>query len=228
MAKIEMGIVDFKCKLEKFKTIVLGLKGMIDDCKTNIIFGIEEDIRFEIDDSYLENYSLNKEELDKVINIEIIPIMESLLNHQEESFVNVQVRKISKGNKKDGEKELELYKQELIEKVNYIKEILIDDILMKRYIIKKTTKHSKIKSISWEINKKIFDASSKELINAKYATVKLQMVNGSDDDNPLLKIFPFMQQENGNNSLTFDCDENDIEYLIKIFSNIKVKLNKYE
>jgi hypothetical protein len=226
MASMEFGIRLIECEFDKFKKTIVALKDMINDKKANIIFGVNEDIRVEIDNDSLEKYSLEKDELDTIANKEFIPILLSLLEETDDSFIELQVRTFKNEKENIKETSLDEYRELVKSKIEYINEIFIDEQIKKRFIIKSTTKHSIISSIEWEINQKLYDAENDYSNSPTYATLKMIIDRNSNDNNPLLKILPFIQLEKKDEHILIDCDENDLDFLIKTLNDIKTKLIK--
>lgn len=231
MPSINLGMSCLTSEYKDFKEIVIAIKNMINDKKANIIFGVNDDIRIELDYNSLSEYSIKKDVLDNIANKEFIPILLSLLQKQVDTFAKLQVREYKNELDDDSDNTanaVEDFKNIINEKILLVKELFLDENMKRRYIIKSTTKHSIISSIKWEINKKLFNDGNESTLNSTYATLKIITDKNSDEYNPLSKIFPFTQFSSNENQLLLDFDINDLEFLIKTLNDVKIKLNNIE
>ncbi|ODM27100.1 hypothetical protein A7W90_13245 [Clostridium sp. Bc-iso-3] len=223
MARFEYGAPSIESSLNDFKQVAFIVSQLLAEDNMKILFAFETDISIEIDDSALSKFDTDKDSFNKILNAEIIPIIEAILSNSENDMIQILLRQLDLNDSESKKKEKDSLEKTMKQKVEYIKEVLINEEIRHRYNIKSTTKLPKIKNIQWEINNKIFDNLKKEL-NSKYATINIKVSKELETSAFPFRFLPFMQPEYKIEEISFDCDKYDIEEIIKILEEIKEKL----
>lgn len=221
MARLEY-VINMDSDIDSFNKVIFTLSQLINDGDAKIIFGIEEDTQVEVDDKALSKYEIDKDIFGKIVNFEFISVLEAILSKTETEFIKIQCRQARNDNE-DSKNNKDKLEKCIKSKIEYVKETIVNDEIQERFLIKSTTKHPKIKNIDWEINTKVYDKKQKEL-KAKYATISIKFVKELDELSEIFKMLPFIQSDYKIDEISFDCDEFDIEYIMKIFDGIRTKL----
>ncbi|WP_291635952.1 hypothetical protein [Clostridium sp.] len=227
MAKIGYGQANLESSDDDFTKVIYTLNQLIHDESAKIIFGIEEDTKVEVDEKALDKFDIDIEMFSKIVNTEFVSILEAILSNTEKDFISIQYRQSKDDEVKDENEEMskELFKKAIGKKIDYTKEVIVTNEIKSRYMIKATTKISKLKKINWEINKKLYD-NEKEKLSANYATISIKVGKELNEMGSLFRMFPFIENDYKIDEISFDCDEYDIDYIIKIFEKVKDTLKK--
>lgn len=225
MAKIEYGQAYLESSVDDFTKAIYTLNQLINDMNAKIIFGIEEDTKVEVDEKALVKFDIDKEMFSKIVNTEFVLVLEAILSKTEDEFIMIQYRQFKDVEGKNEKVDRDIFKEAITKKIDYTKEVIVTNEIKERYMIKATTKISKLKKINWEINKKLYD-NEKEKLSAKYATISIKVGKELNEMGSILRMFPFIENDYKIDEISFDCDEYDIDYIIKIFEKIKDTLKK--
>ena len=222
MATLKLGMELMKTDIEEFKKITLIIKELLNSDSAKILFGIKTNIKLEVDYTKLSKYEIENKVFNKVVNMEFIPILQSILEDSKDVFLRGQLREFRENKKQKDD--VDKFKKQIEEKIDYVEHSVVDDILISRYRLKASSKNLFIKDINWEINNKLFESNEKEM-NSLYSTVKIKL-NNQFEENMIFKFFPFADTDDKISEITIDCDEYDIDYLIKVLSDVKENIIK--
>jgi|GEM_PF-4291925 len=222
MSKFEYGIPKLNSTVQKFEKVVQAAGQLLNQDKIKVLFGFESNINIIVDETALEKLDIDKKQFNKILNSEIMFLLECVLDDAEEFALSVPFT-IRENKEKLSKIEKDKFENDIRSKINIIKEILVKDELKRRYLIKKYSKLSKINQLSWEINKKLFNSRNND-INFNYATVNIKLTKELEEE--VIHLFPFLKSEYKIDEIHFDCDVYDINKLIEFFQEIKQKLEK--
>jgi len=110
----------------------------------------------------------------------------------------------------------------LKERAETVTKVLVNDELRSRYLIKMSSKHPRLKTADWEIVRKIA-LPNKGPLPRPYATLNFETV--WPDPSAVVLWFPFFPDAGGQRkSVSFDCDEGDLDDLIKALQEARTAL----
>jgi len=177
------------------------------------------DIKFEIGSDRINKF-LSDNDFDKgsfdINSNHITVILLAILRKDENGFIKAYISDIVEDKKSD---EYLVQKNKLVEEIKLVKEKLFNSDIQDRYDLKINSKAPSFTNLDWDIKIKVVD-SKLEDIHLPYATCKFSYQK-EFEYSPLTIL-----GSNAFNSLQINFSVEDIDYIIKVFSNIKGHLAK--
>lgn len=207
----------FISEMEKFKKCVDIAKMMLKSRQLILLFGCIKNIKIEIladKEQFSNDYTeLEFEEFKQILLDEVTVIIEQ--NMKTTDLEEPQLKKYLR-EKKVSEETAVCIIAEKKEKRKYVQDILMNEELNSRYLLKEKTLNDKLYKIDYELNKFIFDDGSDIL----YSVIELSTSDHLDSE----RIPDFMIKGDEINKLKFVCDKQDLDYIIKRLEYIKERL----
>ena len=191
--------------LNEFKKILKLFKVMLDDGSIKLEFapsGVGIDVDATRLDEELSSSDINKELFDKGVG-EIAKFVNTILRDREKKFLE----RFPKKERKDAEQKCKLIEDRIITKE------LID-----KFLFQTTCKNYLLSEFDWEIIEH-FGKEKEESFST--AVIQLELRN------PSRELLPALLSPKGDiRYVSFECDKENIERLIKELENAKEKLEK--
>jgi hypothetical protein len=106
-----------------------------------------------------------------------------------------------------------------------VRKTLANDELRARFLVKTSSKHPRLRGATWEVVSKLA-LPNKGSISRPYATLNFETVRPSLTTSAFLWL-PFFADSGGQqSSVSFDCDEGDLDDLIQTLQEAKAALGK--
>lgn len=204
---------------QQFHKVLTVASDQLKNKKIQIRFGPEGKMRFVIDEDGLkralatpEASGLSEETFREIFHSELGPLMEAVIRDTLDRYIETQARM-------DERAARESVVAVVKERSEIVKKLLINDDLRARYLIKTSSKHPRLKTADWEVVKKVA-LPNKGSISRSYATLNFETI--WPESASTLIWFPFFPDSPGRKrSMSFDCDEEDVEDLIKTLQDVK-------
>ena len=112
-----------------------------------------------------------------------------------------------------------------MERAKLVQAAIIDSELTGRYLIKKTSKHPRLRKSEWEVARKISLSFDKQGPVQPYITLTFETIR-PEASLGTLGWLPFFPSESIGRSefCTFDCDEGDLDDIIKVLQDARIAL----
>lgn len=195
--------------------------------KISVRFGPTGKLRFVIDEVSLKEAlvasGLEESGFREVFDNEIGPLLEALLRGNVEQYVEAYL--VQQGHAEAAQARL-ARKTTLMERSKAVHAAIVDLKLAGRYLIKTTSKHPRLRRSEWEVARKSALSSGSEVPVQPYATLNFEMIR--PENLGAYGWFPFFPVESAGRSeyCTFDCDEGDLDDLIKTLQDAKAALQR--
>lgn len=194
--------------------------------KISVRFGPTGKMRFVIDEASLKD-ALVSSGVDEglfrgIFDDEIGPLLEATVRGGLEQYIDAY--HIRQGPESDA-KALAAQKSTLADRAKLVQTAILDSELTGRYLIKKTSKHPRLKRSEWEVaSKSSLSAEEREPVRP-YATLTFETIR-PEPSVGVLAWFPFFPSESIGKAdfCTFDCDEGDLDDLIKALQDARAAL----
>jgi hypothetical protein len=212
---------------QQFQEVLAVAEKQLKQGKTQVRFGPQGKMRFIIDEASLKA-SLPQAGLDDavfrtVFHEEIGPLLEANIRGAVDQYIENAPAFQAYG--ADANK-LAARKQALKARSELVNRALVDDELRARYLVKVSSKHPRLRAAAWEVAKKAA-LSTKETCLRPYATISFETIT-PEQQMGVFAWFPFFPTEaiGRSESVTFDCDEGDLDDLIRTLQEAKAALSK--
>jgi hypothetical protein len=188
-----------------------------------IRFGPSGTMRFVIDDaglsSALAGSGIDSTAFKEVFNREVGPLLDAVVRGAPEQFIDTPYAQ------PEDPKDRAAYRTTLRERAEIVKTKLANEDLRARYAIKAFSKHPRLRTSEWEVAKKIELPATASL--RPYATISFETVL-PQRLGEVFTWFPFFTDGPvGHSDLcVFDCDESDIDDLIKMLREAQQAIRK--
>jgi hypothetical protein len=199
--------------------------------KISVRFGPTGKMRFVIDEASLKETlavsGVEESKFRETFDSEVGPLLEAVVRDNVEEYIDsTQYRHAEDSDRKTWPAR----KATLVERANLVRNAITDPELRGRYLIKTTSKHPRLRKYAWEVTRKVSLSSETEVLAfpvQPYATISFETIRPDPAVGPLvwLPFFPF-DSVGRSEFCTFDCDEVDLEDLIKDLQNAKTALSK--
>lgn len=196
--------------------------------KISVRFGPIGKMRFVIDEASLKEAltgsGLEESTFREIFDNEVGPLLEAVVSNEIDQYADRSQFLLGDG--PQDEKLRATRKPILLARAKLVESSLVDPEIRGRFLIKKTSKHPRLRKSAWEVAAKTA-LSDKEMRVQPYATLSFETIRPE----PALRSFvwfPFFPTESvGRNEFcTFDCDEGDLDDLIQFITEAKAALRK--
>jgi hypothetical protein len=204
---------------QQFQRVLAVAEDQLKNKKIQVRFGPDGKMSFVIDEEGLTKAltataasGLSEQTFREIFHNELGPLMEAVIRSTLDRYIDMQARLDEKSAR---ESVVSTVKQrsEIVEKT------LVNDDLRARYLIKTSSKHPRLRAADWEVVKKVA-LPNKGPILRPYATLSLETV--WPEPASALVWFPFFPDSPGRKkSVSFDCDEEDLNDLIKMLQEAR-------
>jgi hypothetical protein len=211
---------------EHFQKTIATAGDQLKNKKIQVRFGPQGKMRFIIDEDGLRTAlatpsasGLSEETFREIFHNEIGPLLEAVIRDGVDQYIEA-AQVTTEGQKGDRDAR----KAVLKERAEVVKKVLATEELRARYLIKTSSKHPRLREANWEVARKVA-LPNMGSISRPYATLNFETVWPE----PLgaLLWFPFFPNVGGRTeSVSFDCDEGDLDDLIKTLQEAKAALGK--
>lgn len=209
---------------EEFQKALATAGDQLKNKKIQVRFGPQGKMRFIIDEDGLKTAlvksapELSEEKFRQIFDNEIGPLLEAVIRDKVDQYIEASPVTQEGKNDRDARKAV------LKERSEVVRKVLANEDLRARSLIKTSSKHPRLREASWEVVRKVA-LPNKGSISKPYATLNFETVWPQ----PLGSIlwFPFFPDVEGRReSVSFDCDEGDLDDLIQTLQDAKAALGK--
>ena len=204
----------FSCRFEDLKRCVDISCEMLRKKQILILFGFINKVKFDIlidKEIFSSQYKdIEFQKFNEIIIEEVSVIIEQ--NIKEPTMVENSLEDYLKSNGCSSE-DVKYIVKEKSKKRRYIKDTLMNEEAISRYVLKENTLNDKLSKISYEINRYVFEDNSDMLYSILEFTSSESLNREVDQDEILF-----------NQKVKFVCDKYDIDYLINSLQRIKERL----
>lgn len=204
----------FSCRFEDLKRCVDISCEMLRKKQILILFGFINKVKFDIlidKEIFSSQYKdIEFQKFNEIIIEEVSVIIEQ--NIKEPTMVESSLEDYLKSNGCSSE-DVKYIVKEKSKKRRYIKDTLMNEEAISRYVLKENTLNDKLSKISYEINRYVFEDNSDMLYSILEFTSSESLSREVDQDEILF-----------NQKVKFVCDKYDIDYLINSLQRIKERL----
>jgi hypothetical protein len=194
--------------------------------KIQIRFGPQGKMRFIIDEESLKarllQSALDDAIFRTVFHNEIGPLLEAIIRGALDQYIE----NAPGFSAYDEDPSKRAARKEVLQaRAQQVSKTLVNDQLRARYLITVSSKHPRLRAAAWEIAKKS-ELSTKEPWLRHYATLSFEAIK--PESLGFLTWFPFLPSEGigRTESIVFDCDEGDLDDLIKALQDARAALEK--
>ncbi len=211
---------------QQFQAVLAVAEKQLKQKQIQVRFGPQGKPRFIIDEASLKanlvQSGVDEAVFRAVFHEEIGPLLEANIRNAVDQYVenNPSFQTYGEDAKKRAARTATIR-----ERAESIRRALVDDELRARYLVKVSSKHPRLKDSGWEVAKKV-ELSTKETWLRPYATIKFDMLH--PEQAGVFGWFPFFSMEGlgRSESFAFDCDEGDLDDLIRLLQEAQLALRK--
>jgi hypothetical protein len=208
---------------DNFQKVLAIAESQLKNKKIQVRFGPQGKMRFIIDEDGLRAAlslmssppGLSEETFREIFDNEVGPLLEAVLRDAVDQFIDTTA--IRDEDQKDR-------KPILKRRAELVNTALVNEELRARFLIKTSSKHPRLRATNWEVVRKLA-LSNRGSISRAYATLNFETVR---PDMPSAFLwFPFFSDPVGQStSVSFDCDEGDLDDLIQTLQDARSALTK--
>jgi hypothetical protein len=212
---------------QQFQEVLAVAEKQLKQGKIQVRFGPQGKMRFIIDEvslkASLPTTGVDDTAFRAVFHEEIGPLLEANIRGAVDQYIENAPSFQSYG---EDPKKVAARKQALKMRSESINRTLVDDELRARYLVKVSSKHPRLRTSAWEVANKAA-LSTKEIWLRPYATLSFETIT-PEQQMGVFAWFPFFPTEaiGRSESVTFDCDEGDLDDLIRTLQEAKTALRK--
>jgi hypothetical protein len=195
--------------------------------KISVRFSPIGKMRFMIDEASLKDSlalaGMEEGKFRETFDNEIGPLLEAVVSDNVEQYLDA--TRFRQSEEMDAKAWPER-RATLSERSKLVREAITDPELRGRHLIKTTSKHPRLRNYLWEVARKL-SLSSETDASQPYVTLSLETIR-PEHFTGLLAWLPFFPSDSVGRSefCTFDCDEVDLDDLIKVLQDAKTALGK--
>ena len=207
---------------EQFQKVLAIADSQIKQKSIQIRFGPAGKMRFIIDDAGIKDAlalaGIDEAGFREVFNGEIGPLLDAVVRGVPEQFIETPYAQ------PEDPKARAAHIATLRERAEAIRSKIVNEELRARYAIKAFSKHPRLRASVWEVVKKI-ELPEKAALRP-YVTISLETVMPQSGD--FFAWFPFFTDNplGQKEACVFDCDEYDVDDLIKVLKDAQQALRK--
>lgn len=192
-------------------------------------------LSLKVDDAALKGV-LSKQNVEhkvfsQILDLEMSSMLNSILAGKEHDLITFRCDPDTNRNLREHtEEEIAEYRKLFEQKLTSVAKELVTDELRGKYLVKRTSKHRRLRSHSWEIGEKLVDKEVGKMASYPYATLVFDTIT-IDKELPeplglLSNFIPGLQELGRVESTTFDLDLDDLDDLIDSLASAKKTLSE--
>ena len=216
---------------DHFRTTLAIADNLLKANKTQVRFGPTGKMRFIIDEGGLKaavaGSGVDDAKFREIFHGEVAPLVEAVIRDNVDEYVQHAQPFFVADDSPEAQKALAAHQATLRARAALVGNTsLVSPELRARYVIRVSSKHPRLRSSAWEVARKLY-LSDKAPWLQPYVTLSLETLE-PETRLGVWSWFPFFPIETVGRSdrCTFDCDEADLDDLIKALQEAKTALER--
>jgi hypothetical protein len=210
---------------EQFQKVLAVADKQLKTNKIQVRFGPVGKMQFTIDGESLKEplagLGIDEATFRSVFDAEVGPLLEAIIRNRLDEYIHTAAAyTFQAGGDQKAQERLQVT---LRERASLVEKALVNPELQARYLVKVSSKHPRLRSYTWEVAKKLAVPQP----TLPYATLSIETIQ-PETQLGMWSSFPFFPTESVGrvSDCTFDCDEFDLEDLIRNLQEAKAALNR--